>query len=302
MILLIDAVEQAILAQQTPLLTDYEIYLQARAVVRAGEWDGQPIKRLPRAWDATRTRQLIGRLNSRRFLAPDPDFSSGMWRVLQSERSSPAAEAACIADPFCYVSDRSALDLHGLTLQPSPTLQLTRPARPLWNTDRDDRIAADVERLEFQDAASLFFRPNVMETLRRRPVISRETRHPAQTKTIADERTRVACIGDAFANTLAEPGLCGGMSEVLEIWERHAGAHLEAIIEGVEATDSKIVKVRAGYILTERLDIQDPRIEAWRSCAQRGGSRRLDPDAPYRPVFSEDWMISLNVDREDSSA
>lgn len=32
MILLIDAIEQAILAQQTPLLTDYEVYLQARAV------------------------------------------------------------------------------------------------------------------------------------------------------------------------------------------------------------------------------------------------------------------------------
>lgn len=300
MILLIDAIEQAILAQQTPLLTDYEVYLQARAVVRAGAWEGQPIKRIPKAWDAGRTRQLIGRLNSRRFLVPDPDFTSGMWRVLQSDRPSPAVEAACIADPFCYVSDRSALDLHGLTLEPSETLQLTRPARPLWNADRDDRIAAEVDRQEFQEAASLFFRPNVTETLRRRPVSSRETRYPAQTEAVLGQRTRVASVGDAFANTLAEPGLCGGMAEVLLIWERHASTYLEAIIRAVEATDAKIVKVRAGHILTERLDIQDQRIDAWRSCAQRGGSRRLDPDAPYRPVFSEDWMISINLDDETS--
>lgn len=115
------------------------------------------------------------------------------------------------------------------------------------------------------------------------------------------QRTRVASVGDAFANTLAEPGLYGGMAEVLLIWERHAGAYLEAIIRAVEATDAKIVKVRAGHILTERLDIQDPRIDAWRSCAQRGGSRRLDPDAPYRPVFSEDWMISINLDDDETS-
>ncbi|MNS85831.1 hypothetical protein D3C72_1197070 [compost metagenome] len=296
MMLLIDVVEQAILGQRTPLVTDYEVYLQARAVVRAGQWEGQSIKRLPKAWDASRTRQLLNRLNSRRFLAPDPDFSSGMWRVLQSDRSSPAAEAACIADPFCYVSDRSALDLHGLTIQPSATLQLTRPARPLWNAERDDRIATDVDQRELHEATSLFFRPNVADTLRRRPVSSRETRYPAQAESVDGARTRVASVGDAFANTLAEPGLCGGMPEVLQIWERHARAHLDPIIKAVNRTDAKIVKVRAGYILAERLDIRDQRIDAWRSCAQRGGSRRLDPDAPYKSVFSEDWMISLNVE------
>ena len=67
------------------------------------------------------------------------------------------------------------------------------------------------------------------------------------------------------------------------------------IISAVEEENASIVKVRAGYILSERLGIADPRIEAWKAFAQRGGSRKLDPDAPYAPVFSGAWMLSLNV-------
>lgn len=296
MISLIDAIQEAILALDAPLVTDYEVYLQARHIVQTGGMAAQAVKRLPKAWDAPRTRQLLSRLQARGFLAPDPDFASGVWRVLQSELANPAAEAVCIADPFCYVSHYSALQLHGLAGEPSETLQLSRPARPLWNALRDDRVAADIERREFQDAAGLLLRATPADTLRGRPVVFHETRHPADFVTLEDGRTRVATVGGTFLATLAEPGFFGGMAEVLKIWDAHAGAHLDAVIAGIDRTEAKIVKVRAGYILTERLGLSDPGIDAWRACAQRGGSRRLDPDAPYRPTFSEAWMISLNLD------
>lgn len=99
-----------------------------------------------------------------------------------------------------------------------------------------------------------------------RPVVSRETRYPVQTKIVAGQRTRAAAIGEAFANSLAEPGLCGGMPDVLQIWKRRARTNLDAIIKAVEGADSKIVKVRAGHIFAERLEVREPRIDAWRSC------------------------------------
>ena len=81
----------------------------------------------------------------------------------------------------------------------------------------------------------------------------------------------------------------------LEIWDYHAEIYLQEIIAAVNDYASSIVKVRAGYILTERMGLSDSRIEAWKRFAQRGGSRKLDPSRPYAPTFSEAWMLSLNV-------
>ena len=53
--------------------------------------------------------------------------------------------------------------------------------------------------------------------------------------------------------------------------------------------------MRAGYVLSELMDVEDERVDAWRAFAQRGGSQKLDPEAPYVPRWSDDWMLSLNT-------
>ena len=112
---------------------------------------------------------------------------------------------------------------------------------------------------------------------------------------MSGEQTRITSIGQTFADMLTEPGLCGGLRHVLDVWEREAGQWVSEIVGAIEHLDSKIAKVRAGYILSEVMGIEHPTIHSWEQYAQRGGSRKLDPDAEYAPVFSEKWMISINV-------
>ena len=56
-----------------------------------------------------------------------------------------------------------------------------------------------------------------------------------------------------------------------------------------------IDKIRAGYLLTEVCSLTDSVVESWTQFAQRGGSRKLDPETEYAPEFSERWKLSINV-------
>lgn len=295
MISFADAVEQTLLEQDVPLVTDYDVFLIAWRLFEDRTCKDAPIKRLPKDWNLLRTRSLIRKLVNRQTLATDQDFKSGVWRLVQSTRAADAAEAACIADPFCYVSHLSAMHRYGLTDRTPHELHLSRPARTLWNSLRDDKVAKEVPPRHAEDARSLLLHFGLADALRRRPVTVHETKYPARAASLRGQKTRVADIGATFVDMLEAPQLCGGMHHVLEIWDDQASTWLDKIVEAVDAAPSSIAKVRAGYILSERLGLSDPRIEAWRSFAQRGGSRKLDPSADYQPVFSEIWMISLNV-------
>lgn len=294
MISFTETLDAALLADDQPVITDYDVFRRAAGLIEARLWNETPIKYLPKAWDQRRLRSLLNRLVRQQTLAQDRDFRSGVWRVVQATRSGTADEVACIADPFCYVSHLSAMQRYGLTDRSPTALHLTTPAREIWNRLRDTKIATELTAPP-EDPTTLLVRFGFKEKLRRRPVVVHETRHPTTPASIRGERTRITTIGQTFVDMLSEPLLCGGMHHVLDTWDRHAESWLEEIIPAVETTETKIAKVRAGYILSERLGLKDPRISAWQAFAQRGGSRKLDPDAAYAPVFSEAWMISLNV-------
>jgi predicted transcriptional regulator of viral defense system len=241
-----------------------------------------------------RSRNAARRLvRPRKALIQDSDFGPGTWRVLRATKTGTAEEVACVADPFCYVSHLSAMERYALTDRSPEALHLTTPARKLWTDLRAERIAQDYpgENAEHPPLLHIRFR----EKLRQRRVVVHETSHPAKPVEVRGESTRISPIGRTFVDMLAEPALCGGIHHVLEIWAREASGWLEDIIQAVDLYEVKLVKVRAGYILSERLGLNDPRIEAWAAFAQRGGSQKLDPDSAYAPTFSERWMISLNV-------
>lgn len=289
-----DGLDKALLHQDAPIVTDYGFFVLGQRLLAAGEWAGEPLKRLPSEWDHSRARKAIRRLEVRKSITPDADFRSGVWRVVQSTRSGSAEEVACIVDPFCYVSHLSAMQRYGLTDRSPEALHLTTPARSIWNVLRDQKMAEDLGG-PIESERPLLLRLGFKGELRRRPVIVHESSHPATPVEIRGEQTRITSIGRTFGDMLSEPALCGGIRHVIDVWERNAEQWAEHIIAEVDKMDSKIVKVRAGYLLSELLEIQDSRVDSWEQFAQRGGSRKLNPDAPYAPVYSERWMISLNV-------
>jgi hypothetical protein len=274
-----------------PVITHLDLNLLLQDLVAAGHWKGEPLQRLPRAWDHRRTTEMIGRLAGRGILAVDPDFDRGVWRVESVGRPAEAAEVACVVDPFCYVSDDSAMFRHGLIETDPPVLQISTLAGSLWRARRQDQLSRFTQAQ--LGARPFHARVDLSDRIRKQPVRVHEARQPAQTVVL--DRARVATLGEIFAQSLTEPARYGGMPAVLRFWDEHAPKHLEEIVPAVDRSELKIVKVRAGHILTERLGAEPPGVWAWLAFAQRGGSRKLDPERPYAPVFSERWMLSLNV-------
>lgn len=291
----VEAAEAALLQANCPVVTDYGIFRIGLALAADRKWEGLPIKYAPTGWDIKRSRNLTKRLVQRRTLVSDQDFRSGVWRVVQATRAGTAEEVACIADPFCYVSHLSAMQRYGLTERSPEALHITRPSRPLWNAMRTEKLSNELPSEYIREASGVLLHFGINPTLRRRPVAVHETKYPARTTQVRGENTRVVEIGQVFVDMLAQPHLCGGIHHALDVWDNHARDWLEQIVEAVDGEQATIVKVRAGYILSERLGVSNPRVEAWKAFAQRGGSRKLDPDAPYAPTFSEAWMISLNA-------
>lgn len=291
MISFLEGLERALLKDNLPIITEYEFFVLGERLFNQGDISGERMKYLPIEWDDVRSRRMIKRLLRQRVIVPDADFRSGVWRIVQSPASGTAEQIACLVDPFCYVSHLSAMQRYGLTERSPEALHITRPKREIWNSLRDQKLLRD---LDTDSEHPILLRYGFGEMVRRRPVIVHESRYPAEMLPVSDG-SRVSSLGRTFADMLSEPDLCGGMRHVIDVWENHAEDALDELVEAIDAFDKKLVKVRAGYVLTELLGIENEIIASWEENAQRGGSQKLDPDAPYAPVFSERWMISLNV-------
>ena len=232
-----------------------------------------------------------GRFRSRLLFANairvDHDYRSRL-RIL-AVPDLPADDIVCLADPFCHVSHLSAMQRWGFTNRRPKALVITRP---------DDRIIK-LRMMEVEaDEGSVPLPPRNVHhpaVVRKRPIQVHSTKRPTSFVQDRNSFTRVSTVGQAFLDTLLKPDLCGGMPHVLDVWQEHAARHFDTIVEAVEDCGSPIIKCRAGYILEERLEMQNPQVVAWKAFAQRGGSRRLDPSKQFSSGHSETWMISINA-------
>lgn len=289
------AITQVVEESETPLFTEYSLYLHTKPILLSGHYKNERIARLPDKWGRTQLRSMIRKLVSARVLAPDKDFKAGVWRSVQTATSADAEDAICIIDPFAYISHLSAMQRYGLTDRSPDALHMTTPSRPLWTALRDQKMADELLRARPNDEAPSLIKIGIADQVRRRSVNLHQSSHPAEPANIAGKAARIAQIGRVFADMLDQPTLCGGIHHVLDCYERHAEQWIGDIVPAIDQFERAIVKVRAGYILSEFLGISNEKIDAWVEHAQRGGSRKLDSHMPYGDRFSEKWMIALNV-------
>jgi predicted transcriptional regulator of viral defense system len=277
-----EAVAKALRRGKRPLVEDHNIWeillqiYQERSVAYL-RGDAPTLSTLARVKDLLRSERIISR---------DHDYAR-VWRVNELPDVQ-ADEAVCLLDEGTCVSHLSAMQKFNLTERRPQTLFLTVATNDTWRELVELPDEADEE-------APLRQRRHHPEVVRSRQLDIFQTKSFPRTTQLKSSVVRVTEIGETFLHMLEQSERCGGMSHVLDVYGKHAATYLPQIVRRIDRADAKLTKVRAGYILTEMLGLKNEVAEGWIKFAQRGGSQRLDPKAPYKPTFSERWMLSLNV-------
>ena len=220
------------------------------------------------------------------------DYKTRLIRVVDVPGQT-TEDIVCIADPLCYVSHMSAMQRWGLTVRNPIDLMLTRPDKSSSVNMLREMMLSHPNGLP-PEAVHLKYigHPDEVNGRKIRMIGSKNA---GSSINVQGTSIRISTIGQTFLDMLQKPALCGGMRHVLEVFDEFALDCAEEIIDSVDSAAKEIVKIRAGYILEERLKIRHEKIDSWKQSAQRGGSRKLDPSRAFTPQFSESWMMSINV-------
>jgi predicted transcriptional regulator of viral defense system len=293
MISFANALEMAISNLQKPIISKFEIFYIALEIEKKGSYNNNVIKKQKNI-NIEKINYLIEILLDKGFISKDIDFKS--YYKINSEDRGNCEEICCMVDPFCYLSHLSAMQKYGLTNRIPELVILTTPKIKLWKEMKND--LENTVKLNFQDKMLKFAKlkktsfPSIVRKMKVK-LLKRTFIHPSIK--MRDSYARISEIGHTFLDMLINPELCGGMSHIIEVWQNNGKNYINEIIEAIDKHPQDIIKCRAGYIIDEILKISDKRIEKWLKFAQRGGSRKLDPNAPYSSKFSEKWIISVNV-------
>lgn len=272
---------------ERPVITDYEL----------GSLAADQASALQVEISAEIYTEIVQRLASFGLISPSKDFKAGTVFHLFGHVKPLPMEIACAVDPFAYVSHLSAMEYHGITDRFSKILYLSTPPDKEWKEQAAARMDKDrKKRAEAHLSAGLpTLRYQKFERIDGMRVELMRRSHRGAFKIIKSPAIRVAMVGRTFLDMLREPEYCGGMQHVVDTYREYAAKYLSLIVDEVSRHGKSIEQARAGYLLEEVCGLKDSRIDDWASRVQRGGSRKLDPQEEYAPVFSERWMLSLNV-------
>ena len=213
----------------------------------------------------------------------------------------PAPEQEAL-DPLEVISEayfegllayETAFDFHGLSDSSSTTVHILMPNR------RQPDYAVD-RTFAFADVAWAP-RPHAMSSFGGLEIVVHETRPEwvfgHSYGAVAHGHPRYTSLERSLIDGLRFARHCGGIDMVLRGWALSSRLYLDLddVVSFTERLESGILCQRVGFVL-ETLGHTHPRLAHWKAThAQRGGSRRLDPERPYDSAgFDETWKLSVN--------
>lgn len=294
---LIKAITLSLGDVEEPVVTLYRLGLIVHHLWREKTYQGEEINRLQKNFaTAKEFDKQLSELLDAGVLSPFQNGNGAVYSLL-GHRNDDAEEIACSMDPFCYLSHLSAMAHHGITERIPSALFVSSPDPKTWKKFAVERMEKDLKQdydVYRKNGLPLLTRMT-MDKIGRKTVHRFASSHLGAYKNVAGRTLRVSSLGRTFLDMLRNPELCGGMRHVMEVFEEHAAQYLALIINEIDLHGAAIDKVRAGYILEERMKLKDATIDKWAAFVQRGGSRKLDASGEYMPVWSERWCLSLNL-------
>lgn len=111
---------------------------------------------------------------------------------------------------------------------------------------------------------------------------------------------RVISLPYLCIDMLRNPKYCGGLGQVLQIYNSIKGIEFEEIIQILEQKtgSTDMDRARLGFIIEKIFRIENPVFLRWKEEQKfkRGGSRKLVSYLPFDSTYDEDWNISINYD------
>lgn len=280
-----------------PVISRYQVGLIVHQLYARKTYRSEILERIQKDFaDLTEFSRRMKELEAGGILAAYPGFGSAVYSLL-GRKEALSEEVACSVDPFCYLSHLSAMAHHGLTNRIPTKLFISSPTAKQWKEYAQERMLKNLnEDLDTyrKNSMPLLTRAR-MDRIGKTSVHRFSSIHLGAYKNVRDKTLRVSTMGRTFLDMLRNPELCGGIHHVLEVYEESAKTYQRLIVDEIDRLGAPIDKVRAGYILSEKLLIQDDVVESWVKFAQRGGSRKLDAAGEYIAEWSDKWCLSLNV-------
>ncbi|MFN5967314.1 MAG: hypothetical protein ACK46E_19745 [Pseudanabaena sp.] len=284
-----------------PVISKYQFGLTVNKIYRSKFYSGEPVdlhKDFAEKADIAKHLKLL--LNEG-VLFPHKNLSN-IFTLLGRSNGDPE-DIACTVDPFCYMSHLSAMSYHGLTDRIPKKLFISSPPNDTWRSLAKEKMQKDLgDSFESYCEHGLpkLVRPTNMNKIDKTDLYCLNSMRWGAYKNVRGRSLRVSTIGRTFLDMLRNPELCGGINHILDVFDEYGEKYLRLITDDIDKNGEPIDKVRAGYILNERLGINNEIINGWSSFAQRGGSRKLDSSSEYSPKWSDKWKISLNIFRNSA--
>jgi len=287
------------------LVREFDISLLVGRLFRDKHLDGAPLRIRKEAAESSDVSRAIDGLLTKGLLQSPADIPySGLFE--SPGETLPAEQVVCFMDPLCYLSHLSAMQWYGITDRRPKPIQISSPRGTLWTTKTGALMASALTQSSWTGGEPTdsivrgrFAWRNFPSRIRGHAIERYQDSYWQSANYDEASGLRVSTVGRTYLDMIRSPGQCGGIRHVLDVFEEHGRRHRNLIVREVNEFGTKLDKSRVGYILDEMLGVDvdsSPTLTTWLSTAvQRGGSRKLDPDADYAPVFSERWCLSLNI-------